>query len=100
MGSEDRGAVRGTGSRRFRWRSADAVLVIVLAFAVVGLTSDSSRSAPVPSAFLTITDQNGANDVPGQQDLTQMGRDDSDPNVYRILLELGRHRELDGGRPG
>jgi hypothetical protein len=32
-----------------------------------------------------VEDQHGVNDVPGQVDLTQMGRDDSDPNTYKLF---------------
>src|SRR5437762_2841604 len=41
-------------------------------------------SLTIPS-FFTVLDQQGANDVPYQSDLTQMGRDDSDPSYYRIF---------------
>ncbi len=32
-----------------------------------------------------VQDQDGANDVPAQVDLTQMGRDDTDPSVYKLF---------------
>jgi uncharacterized repeat protein (TIGR01451 family) len=60
-------------------------LLALLAAAGGSLVFVSASGAAIPSAFLTVVDQNGANDVPGQQDLTQMGRDDSDPSVYRIF---------------
>src|SRR5438876_7439101 len=41
-------------------------------------------SLTIPS-FFTVLDQQGANDVPYQSDLTQMGRDDSDPSYYQIF---------------
>jgi len=40
----------------------------------------------IPSNFFTVNDQQGANDVPGQVDLTRMGRDDSDATKYKIFM--------------
>ena len=39
----------------------------------------------IPPSFFTVIDQHGANDEPGQVDLTQMGRDDSDASIYSIF---------------
>src|SRR4051812_48735562 len=60
-----------------------------------------AAAAAIPSAFLTVQDQSGANDVPGQQDLTQMGRDDTDPSVYRIFWSWDDTADwLSGGNTG
>ena len=83
---------RGEDSRRFGSAGAFALAATLLALAVAFIGPSAASSAPnapaaaaaIPSAFLTIIDQSGANDLPGQGDLTQMGRDDSDPSVYRI----------------
>ncbi|HET7407345.1 MAG TPA: hypothetical protein VFJ21_09475, partial [Mycobacteriales bacterium] len=40
----------------------------------------------IPSDFFTVVDSGGVNDVGSQQrDLTQMGRDDKDPSVYKLF---------------
>jgi hypothetical protein len=87
MGRKDRGTIRARGSRRFGWRSAPAALVLVVA--VVGLTSVllliSAAGAAIPSNYFVVIDQNGPNDVPAQVDLTQFGRDDSDPSVFKLF---------------
>src|SRR5262249_29488063 len=44
-----------------------------------------SSVSVIPFSFFAVVDQNGANDVPLQSDLTQMGRDNSDPNMYKIF---------------
>ena len=45
----------------------------------------SANATAIPSGFFTVVDQQGANDQPGQVDLTQMGRDDSTPGVSKIF---------------
>src|SRR5438876_6205005 len=42
-------------------------------------------SMTIPISFFAVLDQQGANDVPLQSDLTQMGRDNSDPSYYQIF---------------
>ena len=42
-------------------------------------------AAAIPPNFFVVQDQDGANDVPAQVDMTQMGRDDTDPDVYRLF---------------
>ena len=43
-------------------------------------------TAAIPSNFFVVQDQDGANDVNSAQvDLTQMGRDDTDPTVYKLF---------------
>ncbi len=65
-----------------RWRVA---LVVVLVLA--GLTLPAGvASAQFPGNYTMVVDQGGANDVNSSQvDLTQFGRDDSDPNRYKLL---------------
>ncbi len=52
---------------------------------VEGASSNVQAFALTPSSFATVTDQHGANDEPGQKDLTLMGRDDSDPEFLKIF---------------
>jgi uncharacterized repeat protein (TIGR01451 family) len=43
-------------------------------------------AAAIPANYVTVVDQQGANDVNSSQvDLTQLGRDDVDPNTYKLL---------------
>ena len=65
-----------------RWRVA---LVVVLVLA--GLTLPAGvASAQFPGNYTMVVDQGGPNDVNSSQvDLTQFGRDDSDPNRYKLL---------------
>ena len=56
--------------------------------AVIGVAAAALPTppfAPIPPNFFTVTDSNGANDVPAQSDLTQMGRDDADASVYKLF---------------
>ncbi|MEO5575625.1 MAG: hypothetical protein ABIR67_07085 [Gaiellaceae bacterium] len=59
-----------------------AALLAVLAL----LASAGTAAAAIPSSFFTVVDQQGVNDVNADQnDLTQMGRDDSDPAFYKLF---------------
>jgi hypothetical protein len=63
-----------------------AAAVLVAALGVVAFSSMVSASSTViPAGFFTVSDVNGANDVPAQSDLTQMGRDDSDSTAYKLF---------------
>jgi uncharacterized repeat protein (TIGR01451 family) len=42
-------------------------------------------TSTIPFSFFAVVDQNGANDVPLQSDLTQMGRENSDATMYRLF---------------
>ena len=42
-------------------------------------------SVTIPSNFFTVVDSGGANDEVSQNDLTQMGRDDSDSSVFKLF---------------
>ncbi len=49
-----------------------------------GNSSSVRALSLISGPFFTVIDQNGANDQPGQKDLTQMGREDSDPDFLKI----------------
>ncbi len=49
-----------------------------------GASSSLRALALISGPFFTVIDQNGANDEPGQKDLTQMGREDNDPDFLKI----------------
>ncbi|MEP6639016.1 MAG: hypothetical protein ABJC39_06665 [Chloroflexota bacterium] len=66
-----------------RWPRA--VILGLSVTALVGVLVSPVSATSIPSGFFTVTDQQGANDVPGQVDLTQMGRDDSDASVYKLF---------------
>jgi uncharacterized repeat protein (TIGR01451 family) len=69
-----------------RGRMRDVALLLVMVGALTALVAGAlPAGAAIPAAFTVVKDQNGPNDVPGQQDLTQLGRDDSDPTVYRLF---------------
>ena len=69
------------GSRHCRQVALVAVLVLA------GLTLPAGvASAQFPGNYTMVVDQGGANDVNSSQvDLTQFGRDNSDPNRYKLL---------------
>ena len=58
-----------------------AALIGSLAFAGVA----SAQITSIPGNYLSVPDQDGANDQPSQVDLTRFGRDDSDDDVYKLL---------------
>jgi uncharacterized repeat protein (TIGR01451 family) len=45
----------------------------------------TAGATTIPSSFFVVVDQQGANDVPAQSDLTQMGRDDSDSTLFKLF---------------
>jgi uncharacterized repeat protein (TIGR01451 family) len=63
------------------------VALLALLLTVAGsLTFPSAGGAAIPPNFFVVVDQDGANDVnSAQTDLTQMGRDDTDPNVFKLF---------------
>ena len=67
-----------------RWLALLAVVGAASALAV-GVASAHSGINSIPSNFFVVTDQQGANDVPAQSDLTQMGRDDTDATTYKLF---------------
>src|SRR4051794_7939672 len=71
-------------------RSLTSLLSIAALVAAVvpwALAATPAQAAGVPANFFTVNDTGGANDAVGQGDLTQMGRDDTDPTTY--MLEWG-----------
>ena len=85
---------RSARTRRTRlWRrrplAAAAVVSATALFSagLVGLSTSSSSAGvlSIPATFFTVVDQDGANDVPAQSDLTQMGRDESSSTRYSIF---------------
>jgi len=57
---------------------AASLLLLGVAIAHSGVDS-------IPANFFAVADQQGANDVPGQVDLTQMGRDDTSATTYKLF---------------
>jgi uncharacterized repeat protein (TIGR01451 family) len=61
-------------------------LLLSAALAVTAAVVVATAGATtIPSNFFVVTDQQGANDVPGQVDLTQLGRDDTDSTVFKLF---------------
>ena len=61
-------------------------MLAALAATLAMLAGAGTASAAIPSSFFTIPDQQGANDVNADQnDLTQMGRDDSNAAFYKLF---------------
>ena len=63
------------------------LLLVVGAFSALALNAAIGHSGvnSIPGNFFRVEDQQGANDVPGQVDLTQMGRDDSVATTYKLF---------------
>jgi hypothetical protein len=73
-------------NRRARPRWLTLVLLVTgLTIAAVGGALGHSGVNSIPANFFTVQDQQGANDVPGQVDLTQMGRDDTSSTTYKLF---------------
>ncbi|MDF2750414.1 MAG: putative repeat protein, partial [Gaiellaceae bacterium] len=63
-----------------------AALAVALVAALALLANAGSASAAIPSNFFAVPDQQGVNDVNADQnDLSQMGRDDDDPAIYKLF---------------
>src|SRR5690242_6255863 len=74
--------------RALKRRAATVVGAATLTLFVIGTAFATIPNPPIttiPDGFFTVTDAQGANDVPAQSDLTQMGRDDSDPTTYKLF---------------
>jgi uncharacterized repeat protein (TIGR01451 family) len=73
--------------RRHRKRLPALVLVTALASAVSPfyLVLPAQATSLPPSNFFTVRDTGGVNDEVGQGDLTQMGRDDTDPGTFKLF---------------
>jgi hypothetical protein len=63
------------------------LLLVVGAMSALALNAVIGHSGinSIPGSFFRVEDQQGANDVQGQVDLTQMGRDDSNATTYRLF---------------
>jgi len=76
-------------ARRSRSRWAVLTLAVAgLTAAAIGVASAAIPSpliTTIPAGYFTVTDSDGANDVPAQSDLTQMGRIDTDTSVYKLF---------------
>ena len=49
-----------------------------------GAISETVSALAIPLGWVTVIDQQGANDYPGQDDLTFFARNDDDTSVYRV----------------
>src|SRR5437773_4279848 len=65
--------------------SPDKLAAGFLTVQATAAESGVMSSMTIPISFFAVLDQQGANDVPLQSDLTQMGRDNSDPSYYQIF---------------
>ncbi len=71
---------------RRRARSRWAALAVTAAAALGILAISQASATTIPGGFFVVNDQQGANDVPGQVDLTRMGRDDSHATTAKIFM--------------
>ena len=60
-------------------------LVAILNVLAISAALSHSGINSIPANFFKVVDEGGANDVPGQVDLTQMGRDDTDATKYKVF---------------
>jgi hypothetical protein len=74
-----------TSSRPHAKRRWLALVIVVTALSALAVSSALAVITTIPSNFFTVVDQQGANDQPGQVDLTQMGRDDTDATKYKLF---------------
>jgi uncharacterized repeat protein (TIGR01451 family) len=75
---------QGRLSRRLR-KTPHLITAAALLFAVAPSYFAASANAAVPGNFSVVEDQNGVNDVSGQFDLTQFGRDDTDATYLKMF---------------
>jgi hypothetical protein len=71
---------------RVNKRTLGALAALAAGAALVVALASAATATTIPSSFFTVTDQQGANDVPGQVDLTQMGRDDTSSTSNYLLF--------------
>ena len=84
-GSEKRARRNGGASTYFNGLPVRLLLTALLAVAMLGLSVASANAVTLPASFLIVPDSGGANDEVSQSDLTLMGRDSTDPNVFKLL---------------
>ena len=53
--------------------------------AEIVLLAGAPADVDIPTNYFTVIDQGGPNDEVSQSDLTQMGRDDEDPDVFKLF---------------
>jgi prealbumin domain-containing protein len=69
------------------WRRRAALTIAIAAgLGLLGASQLAVSATTIPSGYFVVNDQQGANDVPGQVDLTRMGRDDTDSTKYKIFM--------------
>src|SRR6478736_1513739 len=78
---------RHTGRRGQLAQSSTRRVTLVVVLVLAGLTLPTGvASAQFPGNYTMVVDQGGPNDVNSSQvDLTQFGRDNSDPNRFKLL---------------
>jgi hypothetical protein len=74
-----------TTSRPHAKRRWLVLVMLATALSALAVSTALATITAIPSNFFTVIDQQGANDQPGQVDLTQMGRDDSDSTKYKLF---------------
>ena len=84
-GAVDKEALISRTARGRRKPLVVVVLVVMAAVATLIAGAGPASSTTIPSGFFVVTDAQGANDVPGQVDLTQFGRDDSDASQFKLF---------------
>ncbi|CAN5685646.1 hypothetical protein BH24ACT5_BH24ACT5_12890 [soil metagenome] len=69
-----------------RWLLLAAIVALCsLAAGSIALANHTGVATTIPSGYFTVADEHSANDVPGQVDLTQMGRDDTVAGTYGLF---------------
>lgn len=76
---------RKARSSRRRLASLAGVVGLVAAVSPLYLVTPAQAATAPPGNYFTVVDTGGANDEVGQNDLTQFGRDDSDPSTYNLF---------------
>jgi uncharacterized repeat protein (TIGR01451 family) len=71
------------------FRLIDLVVIFVMTLgspmSALAATAQQPALVTIPTNFFTVVDAGGPNDEVSQSDLTQMGRDDTDPTVYKLF---------------
>ena len=73
---------------KHRWVLLAAIVAIcTLGVSALALATPGDDPTPIPAGYagFTVQDSGLANDVPGQVDLTQMGRDDATATTYKLF---------------
>jgi uncharacterized repeat protein (TIGR01451 family) len=75
------------GRRSFATVSVTALIASTAVVFSLGVTpAAAADTVPPPAHFFTVIDSGGANDINSEQnDMTQMGRDDSNPSLYDLF---------------